>query len=367
MSELKVLALLADERRADAHWRIVRPFKRLCEKGYDAQWCWINESDDLPEKSVEGRIVVLQRTAVKNKRRSDVSRWIAQLRKNGALAVVYEADDDIWSPAYLDYLEACGRTSSFNRKKIEAEAQAQLWTMQACDAVTVTTPELAEVAQNYTDAPVHVVPNAIDIEWFRRRLIQTHYERENVTTIGWAGGRRPESDLEPMAIAWGRIAKKNPKVRFVVAGWLHDVIYRNVEDLDKIISIPWMELDDYPSSYCVNIGCAIAPDNAFSKCKSPIKAWEYALAGAVVVGTRTPYSECLIYGGLMGSTVEDWEYNLAFLLNSDNVDFRVSESRRLLKHVEKSHSLEANLHRWVEVYDEIRERRSASTYQLVNS
>lgn len=364
MQDLRVVALVADDTRADAHWRIVRPFTRLRERGIDARWCWL-DADELPALPIGGAVVVLQRVTVKGRNRRQVNAWVDRLRAAGALAVVYEADDDIWSPAYLEYLTASGRIYSGDYGRVQAEAQAQIWAMQACDAVTVSTDPLAAVARQYTDAPVYVIPNAIDTEWFMDHLMPRP-EWHDTVTIGWAGGRRPESDLESMAVAWGRISQRYPKVRFVVAGWQHDVIYQEIADLDRIIRLPWREVPDYPPAFQTTIGCCAAPSNAFSCCKSPIKAWEYALAGAAVVASPVPYVDCIFGRSINAVSTEQWEWHLANLI--EQIDVRHAVASNLRRHVMAEHSLTGNLRVWTNVYSSIANRegaRSGSTDLVV--
>ncbi|MGE3267175.1 MAG: hypothetical protein AB7P40_00410 [Chloroflexota bacterium] len=334
---------------ADAFWRLVRPFARLREAGVDAQVCWLDR-DEMPTLPVAGRVVVLQRVVVKGGNQDAVRRWVDRLRAAGALAVVFEMDDDVVSPAYMEYIDACGGLELVRRERLLEERQALEWAMQATDAVVVTTGPLAEVVRRYTPAPVHIVPNAIDVEWFRARLAPVPAWGEHLT-IGWAGGRRPEADLEPMAVAWGRIARRYPDVRFVVAGWQPDAIYREIEDIDRIIRVPWQRLDDWPSTMAVTIGCTPLADTAFNRCKSPIKAWEYALAGAAIVTSRTVYGAAL---GLKAETADEWEHHLSLLI--DEPEFRRSQAGAARWIAVSAHSLVMNLHRWADAYSEIAAR-----------
>jgi len=69
--------------------------------------------------------------------------------------------------------------------------------------------------REFTDKPVVVVPNAIDIAWWRRVQRLGHKITPGLT-IGWTGGSRPDRDIEQMVVAWGRIAARFPEVHFLV-------------------------------------------------------------------------------------------------------------------------------------------------------
>lgn len=348
----------------DAHWRLIRPATRLREARVDAQVCWLDD-DDMPTVPVAGRVVVLQRVTVKGDGPEFARTWTDRLRAAGALAVVYELDDDELTGAEADHLAASMPMGDADRAALDATRQALLWTLAACDGATVSTEPLAEVVRQYTDRPVIVVPNALDTEWFRERLAPRAPWADHLT-IGWAGWRRPDADLEPMAEAWARISRRYPDVHFVVAGHQPDVIYRQNIPLDRIIRLPIAPLDEYPRMYQVSIGCCAVADTPFSRCKSPIKAWEYAIAGAAVVATPTLYGPCL-WPGVdladwdldpvlrprfnLAQRADEWERSLSALI--EYPDLRADERARLLAHVLAEHSLTANLHRWESSYKTI--------------
>jgi hypothetical protein len=48
-----------------------------------------------------------------------------------------------------------------------------------------------------------------------------------------------------------------------------------------------------PLAHMVDIGCCAVADTPFSRAKTPIKAWEYAAAGAAVVATPALYGGCV--------------------------------------------------------------------------
>lgn len=342
-----VLYLCQRPSHADAHWRFVRPYVRLKEAGVDARICWLG-SDDMPTQPVAGCVVVLQRVIVEGGQ-AVADAWADRLKRAGALAVVSELDDDELTGANIDHYQATQPLSQMARAELERQRQGIEWSLRASDGVTVSTAPLAQVVRRYTNRPIITVPNAIDVDWFKARLVPRAPWVDHLT-IGWAGWRRPDADLAPMAEAWARIARRYPGVRFVVAGHQADVIYRQDIPLDRIIRVPIAPLDEYPVMHQVDIGCCAVADSPFSRCKSPIKAWEYALAGAAVVGTDLLYGDDLDHGGYTAATADDWEHVLSFLI--DRPDVRAMDAGDLRSHVERHHGLVGNLHRWVDAYAE---------------
>lgn len=305
----------------------------------------------LPTDLLAGRVVVLPRVIVQDDDPAASVSFVERIRSAGALAVVFEIDDDEISDAADAHHRAMGGVSEADLARLARERGWIRNMIGAVDAVTVSTEPLAEVARRYTDRPVYVIPNAIDADWFRSRLPARAPWSEHLT-IGWAGYRRPEADLEPMAVAWGRIARRYPDIRFVVAGWQAECIYRSVESLDSIIRVPWTnDLDKYPSGLKVDIGCCSVDDSLFSRCKSPIKAWEYAVAGAAVVATPALYGAGANYGAFMAQTADDWEEQLSLLI--ERPEARKVGNGRLSQYVLRDHSLETQLWRWPLTYQQI--------------
>lgn len=353
MDTLPILAICNKETHGDAHWRIVRPFARLRERGVDAQICWLGP-DRLPTLPVEGRVVVLQRVIVSGDSFEATRTWTDHLRAAGARALVFEIDDDEISgadEAHMDQIEPLTRA---DREELARRRQATIWMLQACDGATVSTEPLAEVVRRYTDRPVITVPNAIDEPWFRERLDPRPAWAEH-PTIGWAGWRRPDADLAPVAEAWERIARRYPDVRFVVGGHQSDVIYARDIPLDRIIRLPISDLDGYPRMHQVSIGCCSVADSPFARCKTPIKAWEYGLAGAALVYSKTLYGDCLTdwVDGYQAESADEWEERLGRLVEYE--DHRREKAAMLLDHVEGEHTLAGNLDTWVRAYAGIAE------------
>ena len=129
------------------------------------------------------------------------------------------------------------------------------------------------------------------------------------------------------------------------------VITENVPE-DRLITFPWVSWGDSPVLYQTDIGCVTVKDTPFSLAKTPIKAWEYTVAGAAVIGTRTLYGPCLAYGIMDPvETVDEWEDALCYLIARP--DARQAQQASMLTHVVMGHGLDTQLHRWPAAYQQI--------------
>ena len=127
-----------------------------------------------------------------------------------------------------------------------------------------------------------------------------------------------------------------------------------------------MALEHYPSGLVeIDIGCASVVDAPFERCKSAIKCYEYAAAGAAVVATPTIYGSVIEHGvsGYLAETADDWELWLANLVESHAT--RQIMARRLLRVVERKYALAENIWRWPASWAVIAEDARARRGKLV--
>jgi glycosyltransferase involved in cell wall biosynthesis len=346
-----VLALI-DEMTGPNLWRVLQPITALEKAGYWSGWDFKdNRIIGLAATQFDGYL--LPRISWPQEHRKIAEAWFARNREQGKF-VVYDADDDIFTSADTHRRQELKWMEGKTWEQLEAERFERIWAMQQCDGVTVSTQRLATIVRSYTNKPVIVVPNAIDLPWFRSIVGATRRQIPGLT-IGWAGGRRHDRDVELMAQAWGSIATRYPDVRFVVQGYVPPVILECVERA-RISILPWMPLETYPSGLAqIDIGCCAVADTPFNRPKSIIKAMEYAAAGAVVVASPTLYSSIITdsESGYLCETADEWEDALTVLI--ERAALRSMMNRRLMKTVEKRHTLAGNLHRWPAAWQTIAE------------
>jgi glycosyltransferase involved in cell wall biosynthesis len=336
-----VLALVGKASACEM-WRVWQPFSHLQLHGYPAEWGW---KDDRKTSDYWGlfQAIVLCRLSWYGVPRSHARKWF-DLVKGAGKRIFYEVDDDLFSP-FMVRQQKAGIASEETVEALEAQRVESVWTMSQCDGVTVSTQRLASVVRQYTDKPVAVIPNAIDAEWFQ--AVQRHGRRPvEGLTIGWAGGNRPDGDLREMAVAWGRIAQRHPRVTFVVFGHQPWVVSEHVPE-SRIKRVPWMAQHEYPLGLVGwDIGCCPLEDRPFNRCKTPIKAWEYALSGAAVVASPTVYGQCVRDGenGFIARDAREWEFCLSRLIEDE--EHRRGLAGALKRDVLERWSLRRNYRRW---------------------
>jgi glycosyltransferase involved in cell wall biosynthesis len=323
------------------YWRVWAPVGALQRQGYPVTALPQTHPQGL-DAAMQAQAVVLARLSWQAADYPAAVQWVQLLHRLGA-AVLYETDDDLWSESFLVQGRIMERWKT--EAQLDADRAARLAALRLCDGVTVPTPRLATVVRTLTDAPVQVVPNAID--WERWRTLCARGQRvADGPVIGWAGGKRADADLVPMAEAWGRIARRYPAVTFALVGY-HSPAVQAAVPAAQLRLVPWVPLDLYPMAYHGwTIGCAPLADTPFNRCKSAIKAFEYAAADAAVVYSTPVYGRELRpnLDGLEANTADEWEAALARLL--DEPDTRAQMAARWAKRVRERHSLSQNLWHW---------------------
>jgi glycosyltransferase involved in cell wall biosynthesis len=358
-----MLALVADM-TGPTLWRSLWPITALERRGYPCGWEYKDAALAAPlAANFDG--CLLSRVSWPPGHWRLVKNALTEAHDAGRFWV-YDCDDDLFGEDSIHRLIEMEWTDGCSLAELEAARRERLWAMQVCDGVTTTTPYLASVVSRLTDRPVVVVPNAIDVIWFRSVVRATRREISGLT-IGWAGGKRPDADVAVMADAWARLAARYPAVRFVVGGYLPDVVRLRVP-ANRLAFIPWLPLERYPAMFRqIDIACAPLADTPFNRAKTPIKAYEAALAGACVVASPTLYGEVIDDGttGRLATTADDWEAALADLI--ERPALRAILAGRLLRVVEKQHALERNLWRWPAAWSTIAAQARAKRGGLIRA
>lgn len=353
MNGPSALALLQLDNGTSA-WRVRWPMLELARRGYPIAY-GSNTDPRVSSLIAQADVVILHRLAWLPEDRDKALAWRELLHHDGK-ALVFDCDDDIYSPACIARIRRTGDAELNARSdaQLEIERQARTFALQICDGVTVSTEPLAAVCRQYTDKPVIVVPNAIDLPRFRAGL--DGWQRTIPgPTIGWAGGNRPDSDAEDLAIAWGRIAKRFPDVTFVVAYYPLPALVNAVPP-ERLRILPQQSLDTYARNLAeIDIGCCPLADEPFNRAKSPIKAMEFAAAGACVVASPTVYEPFLraCTAAIIAHDADEWELALAGLLKTPEI--RTLAASCLLDSVEREHSLAGNVLAWPAAWAAIHE------------
>jgi glycosyltransferase involved in cell wall biosynthesis len=360
----RVLAIIGDD-SGPTLWRIWSPFAELQKRGVFAHWKHVQDpelQDPMFQLNVLRKFDAILLARMSWAYRVAARMQLQAFHKAG-MPVWLEIDDDMFSPGIVPrQFGVFERDRAKGLAQLEQERQDRLWLLRQVDGLTVSTRRLHTIVRQWTDAPIEVVPNALDLRWFYATLRGVRRVVPPLT-IGWAGGARHQADLEPVAQAWGKIAERYPDVMFVIQGYMSDALVAAVPP-ERVRRLPWLPLAEYPRALLnIDIGiCSVAPA-LFNTAKTPIKLWEYTAAGAACVVSPTLYGPYVTDGedALVAETADEWEIQLARLIEQPDLRRQLRRAQR--RRLACDHSLERNWQQWPNAWSRLLEdfRTSSAT------
>lgn len=336
-------------------WRGAFPVVAARYHGEPAEWARVEPGVDISAPEIESRvqdaeIIVLIRAFFWLQYAAGRDAWFGRRRAAGQ-TVLWDIDDDLLTEHYAPHMQAS--YPEVDDGTLGDRLAAQHAMLDWVDGIIVTTPTLAATVRWYTDKPIEVVPNRLAWDWWRE-VWQATPRQVPAPCIGWAGGNRTAADFAPMVAAWARIHRRYPAVHFQVAGWCPPGI-QAVIAANRLHVRPWVSAERSPSQWRdVDIACLPLADNGFTRCKSALKAYEAAAAGAAIVASPTIYADVLTPGrtGLLAETAADWEAALAGLL--DGRKERQRMARRWQAEVRARYTLETDWAAWPRAWAALR-------------
>ena len=281
-------------------------------------------------------------------------------------AVVYEIDDLLWA------LHGGNR----DQRGIRAmgEDRAIMRYLRRADAVTVTTPELAEHARKF-NSNVYAIPNAIDYgirEWGRRLPSRP---AEYSVVIGWAGSLRGTADFRPMGNALRDVLRAHPEACFAMGG-AQEENAKHCAALGlpeaQVFLLPPCLFHDYPQLISIfDVGIAPLATTTSNACKSELKLTEYGAWGIPYVASDiAPYRRFRTktggVGGCLCRTENEWRKALEQMVSEPALREFVAQPLR--DAVRKAYSLDVIADQWEYAFQLVaqrqRDRRGNSQAQL---
>ena len=300
----RILGVYMDD-SASSYYRVHLPMKLLYEHGFPVGWGHI---DNLADAALDHYdMVLISRTGAGDPER--VRAAIESIKAQGKV-VALDYDDDVLNVP----LHNPGRLAS-----IDGAVAA----METANGLVVTNTALAASLRPF-NRNIAVVPNYIDPRNWPQRPLQIRTK----PVVGLVGSASHVEDWKLAAEPMRRIMARHD-VDFLVAGFVPDY-------LRDLVTMPyaWMPLTHYP--YVVNqidIGLCPLVDDHFNRCKSPIKAFEYGLAGAAVIASPTQYDSVVRGKGTIARTALEWELGIEKYIVDANK--RRLAARGLNEYVEK--------------------------------
>ncbi len=262
--------------------------------------------------------------------------------------VIYETDDDY---------------TNEHRVVVNGDAiNVASWT----DAITVTTPFLADLMRKRTGRPVYVLPNCIDPALWKAGEPPARAEHlQGKVIIGLTGSTTHYGDWIVLKDVLKPLLESNPHAHLIVMGFHPDYL----NDLPQTTYLPGLDYLRYTQVIrtCDVILAPVDPADIFNKGKSPIKAVEGMgakrtlenrfPAGAAVIATNNPIYQLAVKNGETGLLVEHtpqaWQEGLQALLT--NAELRRKLQMKGYAWVYKHHDISREWAQWAKAYRRVLE------------
>ena len=257
--------------------------------------------------------------------------------------VVFEIDDNIWcfpdSPEYKDE----------NAKEIPGLTTDII---NLCDAVTVSTDEIAKSVAKESNVPVMVITNSLDfLQWKEINIKHEHF------LIGWAGGHYHVQDLEMIVPGLKEIIVKNEKTTLVFLGCCPMELI--TDHPDRVFLEEFVSIEIFPKKMAVmkfDIGLAPLYPTEFAKSRSNIRLLQYSALGIPsVVSDFGEYGKALKDGfpaiSVVGNDDSTWAEAIQWYI--DNPEQRIDIGKKAKEYAIEKYDIKNNIHLWKDIYDSL--------------
>lgn len=239
-----------------------------------------------------------------------IARLAAQARARNR-RILFDVDDLVFNPAYIHLL--------MNTLGVDMRQQAvwDYWfayvgrigaTFSLCDGALVTNDYLAEHARAWSGKPARVIPNYLNREQqaVSDRVWQAKaangWARDGRTCLGYFSGSPSHSqDFGLISHTIARLMDEDATVWLRIVGYL-DVPPELQRHRARIEYLPLQDFINLQREIgAVEINLVPLQDNPFTNCKSELKWFEAAIAGALTIASPT-----LAYRGIIDHGRNGW-------------------------------------------------------------
>jgi glycosyltransferase involved in cell wall biosynthesis len=320
-----------------AWYRVILPLRALREHGIQTKWgTSVTGAGGGPAMDPDDTdIVIIQRPTLSGP--TMILRKMAQAENRPRIVV--ELDDDLLAVDRTNRKEVY---EYYNRADVRANLANNL---RLADLVTVSTEPLAERVRKYNQNVV-VLPNCVPAEmltWIPGRYTSRY-------TVGWAGSATHDGDwrtaTEPVRLYFDQARASGVPIELHTIGSLPSTLpqvypHRHTAGL---------EIDAYYRAIDWHVALAPLADTKFNRSKSHLRPLEAAMLGLPVVASNVQAYGQFVQHGKTGFLVDgpaDWGEYLQLLATDHDLRQQMSQNARELA---QSHTIEANIERWLEAY-----------------
>lgn len=260
--------------------------------------------------------------------------------------IIFETDDLVFDPQYLEYMDYFHTMNRLERKLYEHGVGGEILMDTFVTVCTTTTHFLAEKLRAL-GKKVYIVPNKLSAKDValagRLRADIVKYENEKVVRLGYFSGTISHNkDFAVITEALMTVFQKYLQVELFLAGPL-DTDSRLLAFADRIERVHYADRERHFANIAL-IDINLAPlemGNPFCESKSELKFFEAGIMGVPTIASATdPYRRAIIDGvdGYVASTTDEWIDKLSRLI--DNASLRQEMGAKALEKTLRDYSVQ---------------------------
>lgn len=284
---------------------------------------------------------------IKNNNNVEAVCQLAAMTKKYNRKLIVDLDDDL---LHLDIENPSARAYNDSDAGLVPFKKLMRW----CDGIMV---ENSELRKAYVDFRTTVVPNCIDTD--EAKKIKKYWNKKKGINIGYFGSVSHKPDLDPCIPGIIKILERRKEVNFVFFGGAPNNYKLSGIPAGRIKLIP--PEDDYPdfikklAKLDISIGIAPLKNSLFNAGRSPLKYFEYTIAGIPVVAQgnkNLPYRRVIEHekNGLLYKTEEEFITCVERLINGNGF---ASMLRDQAWNDLENHSIQKNWNKWEDFFDRV--------------
>ena len=254
--------------------------------------------------------------------------------------IIFETDDLVYDPAYLQYMDYFKNMNGFEKKLYENGVGGEILADDYVKVCTTTTTYLAEKLRE-RGKKVYIVPNKLsvsDIKHAEKILANkgARHQSSNVNGAGdtaeirigyFSGTLSHNKDFATITEALVTVLQKYPQVKLSLVGPLETESVLQPFGT-RIEALPYVKREEHFANIA-SVDINVAPleiGNPFCESKSELKFFEAGIMRVPTVAAATePYKEAIQNGvdGFVASTTEEWVSALSSLIDDAELRMRM--------------------------------------------
>lgn len=306
-SPLKVWGWTADNSGCQAY-RVRFPFEAIKEQFPDVV---LGLGTTIPPVANKNADVIIGQRVCNEAPSRLWQRWAQEGQKK----LILELDDDLWN------IDPSNQRAFYYFSKPVLDRLTK--NIQVAHAVTVSTPELAEMVHHKTGHQnIHVIPNAVPAWLLDHKPERNHH-------VGWGGSPTHHGDFAQLRHGLKKFLERNPTKTFHCLGMNYAAWMRMPSE--QCHFTPWIDsVEGFFRTIDYSVGVVPLADTLFNRSKSDIKFLELAALGIPTIASDVPTYRSIEDGwtGILVSSGYQWIRELKSSVDHPEVFWEIGERAR---------------------------------------